>query len=93
MYTSNEITHTMCTSEILPEIFFCITCTTVVHDKYLSISFSDNYTGDIISHVHIENSLWNLMNSTRTQNLDCVCCVFDLCQISHIPLLHTEFSF
>ena len=38
-----------------------IACTTVVHVKHLSIAFIDKiYTGDTISHVHIENSLWIL---------------------------------
>ena len=54
----------VCTGEIELVIFFCITCATV---KCLTFTCTENYTGDIINYVHIENdSLSNSMNSTKT---------------------------
>ena len=51
MNTSSEITHmktSVRTGEMLPVIFACITCATVLHVKHLSITSIDNCTGDIL---------------------------------------------
>ena len=66
MYSGNEITHkikNVCVGEILLVIFFCITCATILHVKLLSIRCMDNYTGNLINYVHIENN--SLSNSTN----------------------------
>ena len=72
MYSGNLITQkikNVSVGEILLVIFFCITCATALHVKHLSIRCMDNYTGDLINYVHIENnSLSNSMNSTKIQN-------------------------
>ena len=57
------------TSEILPVIFFSITCESVLHVKHLSITWTENYKGDIINYVHTEIFFgliqWIRQNSKR----------------------------
>ena len=72
----------VCTSEIVPVVFFNITCATKLHVKHLSVTCVENYTCDVINYVHLIND-WSAIL------LHLLCIIFNKYMCGF--LLFTEF--